>query len=73
FSDKVLSLNLTIKAEAAAANSNIVHGSIATEILLVKDRPKQWKEALKLAMQGKLYSIHVSLRHIIERRIVSKI
>ncbi|CAG8701572.1 27948_t:CDS:2, partial [Dentiscutata erythropus] len=59
FSDKVLSIDSIVKAEAAAANSNIVYDSMATEILPVKDRPKQWEEALKLTMQGKLYSIHV--------------
>ncbi|CAG8810136.1 19123_t:CDS:1, partial [Dentiscutata erythropus] len=41
FSDEVFSIDSTVKAEAAATNSNIVHGSMATEILLVKDRPKQ--------------------------------
>ncbi|CAG8742269.1 4546_t:CDS:2, partial [Dentiscutata erythropus] len=41
FFDKVFSIDSTIKAEVATVNSNIVHGSMATEILLVKNRPKQ--------------------------------
>ncbi|CAG8553684.1 25038_t:CDS:10, partial [Racocetra persica] len=72
FSDTVLLTDSTAKTKAATASSNSVHDSTATEILPVKVRSKQWEEMLNLTMQGKLFGIHVPLRHIMERRIVSK-
>ncbi|CAG8601735.1 24612_t:CDS:2, partial [Racocetra persica] len=41
FFDPVFLIDSTAKAETATANFNVVHGSIATEILLVKDKSKQ--------------------------------
>ncbi|CAG8668568.1 1132_t:CDS:2, partial [Ambispora leptoticha] len=31
-----------------------------------------WEETLSLTMQGKLFGIHIPLRHLMERSIVSK-
>ncbi|RIB03432.1 hypothetical protein C2G38_2225021 [Gigaspora rosea] len=72
FSNIVLSTDSSTKTETATTNSNNVHGSIVTEILLAKNRPIQWEKTLSLTMQGKLYGIHVPPRHFMERSIVSK-